>query len=69
MFPLIQASEDEDVEYFDIIAADFPHSASDDIYMGCIGALNGLAVRIKRPVESANLRDPGAYYCRKKFLD
>lgn len=37
---------------------------SDMVFNGCIGAIDGLAVRIKCPTE---VRDPGNYFCRKNF--
>ncbi len=67
-FPFVRALEDEDVDYFERVSADFAYAASDGVFKGCIGALDGLAVRIKRPVATATLRDPGAYFCRKGFF-
>ena len=39
-------------------------SESNGFFGGCIGALDGLAIRIVRP---ANVPDAGNYFCRKKF--
>lgn len=67
-FPLVAALEKEDVEYFNTVASHFAYSASDGMFKNCIGAIDGWAVRIKRPVANQWLRDPGAYYCRKGFF-
>lgn len=37
---------------------------SDMCFIGCIGAIDGLAIRIRCP---SNVSDPGNYYCRKNF--
>jgi hypothetical protein len=67
-FPLVNALRNEDTEYFDNISSTFSHvGASCGNYSGCIGAIDGIAMRIKRPTLSNKLRDPGAYYCRKGF--
>ena len=39
-------------------------SDSNGFFGGCIGALDGLAIRIVRP---ANVPDAGNYFCRKNF--
>ena len=39
-------------------------SESNGFFGGCIGALDGLAIRIVRP---ANVPDAGNYFCRKNF--
>lgn len=44
------------------ISSDFAMD-SDGCFVGCIGAMDGLAVRIKCP----NASDPGNYFCRKNF--
>jgi DDE superfamily endonuclease len=67
-YPLVAALDNEDAEYFNTVASHFAYSASDGIFKSCIGALDGWAVRIKRPVPTNNLRDPGAYFCRKGFF-
>ena len=36
---------------------------SGGVFIGCIGAIDGLAIRIKCPL---NVRDPGNYFSRKK---
>eukprot|EP00804_Cyclotella_cryptica_P005025 CCRYP_020357-RA/>CCRYP_020357-RA protein AED:0.12 eAED:0.12 QI:0/0/0/1/1/1/2/0/362 len=45
------------------ISSDFAVD-SDMVFNGCIGAIDGLAVRIKCPTE---VRDPGNYFCHKNF--
>ena len=37
---------------------------SNGFFKGCVGAIDGLAVRIRRPVGVA---DAGNYFCRKNF--
>ena len=67
-YPLIKALQDEDEEYLEGVSTSFAYGgASDGIFRGCIGALDGLAIKIKRPTLTDTLRDPGAYYCRKGF--
>ena len=67
-YPLVEALEMENVEYFETVASHFAYSASDGMFRNCIGAVDGWAVRIKRPVANHKLRDPGAYYSRKGSL-
>lgn len=42
-------------------------SASGGVFRKCIGALDGLAIKIKCPVASNLISDPGNYFCRKGF--
>lgn len=37
---------------------------SNGYFIGCIGAIDGIAIRITCP---ANVKDPGNYFCRKNF--
>jgi hypothetical protein len=37
--------------------------ASDGVFDGCMGALDGLAIRIKKLDKGSSILDPGAYYC------
>ena len=67
-YPLVKALNTEDVEYFDKITHDFAYSASNGVFMGCIGAVDGLAIKIKQPTATKELTDPGAYYCRKGYF-
>ena len=67
-YPLVKALIKEDTEYFDKITHDFAYSASQGVFMGCIGALDGLAIKIKQPVTTKELSNPGAYYCRKGYF-
>jgi len=39
------------------------------IYTGCIGAIDGLALRILRPSVTKELPNPGEYCCKKGFFD
>ena len=45
------------------ISAQFA-SDSNGVFAGCIGAIDGLAIRIKCP---SGEKDPGNYFCRKNF--
>lgn len=67
-FPLVAALEEENMDYFREVSSSFAGGASGGEFKGCIGALDGLAVRIKRPTLSRSLPNPGAYYCRKNFF-
>ena len=42
-------------------------SASGGVFRKCIGALDGVAIKIKCPVASNLIRDPGNNFCRKGF--
>ena len=66
-FPLVTALKDKDEAFFRDRSEKFANGASDGHFDGCFGALDGLAIRIKRPTRTEKLRDPGAYYCRKGF--
>jgi DDE superfamily endonuclease len=66
-FPLPAALRDQDATFFEERSDEFAGGASNGIFRGCFGALDGLAIRIKRPTKSQSVRDPGAYYCRKGF--
>ncbi len=66
---LVKALEEENIEYFKDISSPFAEcGASNGVFRGCIGAVNGLAIKIKRPTFTGTLRDPGAYYCQKGFF-
>jgi hypothetical protein len=67
-FPLVPALESEDLEYFKSVSSSFAEGASHGVFKGCIGALDGLAVRIRRPTLSKTIPNPGAYFCRKGFF-
>lgn len=45
------------------ISSDFAVD-SDNCFVGCIGAIDGIAIRIRCPSDDPN---PGSYYCRKNF--
>jgi hypothetical protein len=66
-YPLIKALVNKDESFFEKRSEEFAMGASDGIFNGCFGALDGLAIRIKKPTRSSTLPDPGAYYCRKGF--
>ena len=57
----------KDVAFFKKISEDFAMGASDGVFQGCIGALDGLAIRIKKPDKGSSIVNPGAYYCQKGF--
>ncbi|KAL7531965.1 hypothetical protein ACHAXR_005934 [Thalassiosira sp. AJA248-18] len=68
-FPLVgllrglNAGDQDAIEKLHEISADFAVD-SDHCFIGCIGAIDGLAIRIKCP---SNVSDPGNYFCRKNF--
>jgi hypothetical protein len=64
--PLVKALQEKDEAFFEELSKAFSRD-SNGVYIGCIGALDGLAVKIKRPIVSKKLPNPGAYYCRKGF--
>ena len=66
VFPLVKALMKKDKEYFEQTSELFA-MGSDGIFQGVIGAIDGIAIRIRRPTRSDSLPDPGAYYCRKGF--
>jgi hypothetical protein len=66
-FPLVAALENGNLDYFKSVASSFAMGTSRGHFNGCIGALDGIAIRIRRPTLSRDLRDPGAYFCRKNF--
>jgi hypothetical protein len=65
-FPLVKALQDKDEAFFEELSDAFGQD-SNGIYIGCFGALDGLALKIKRPTVTEGLPNPGAYYCRKGF--
>jgi len=66
-FPLVQALQDEDTQFFEEISRNFSKD-SDGQYKGCNGALDGLALRIRCPTVNELLRDPGSYFTRKGYF-
>ena len=67
-FPLVAAIENEDLQYLEDVSSSFAHGSSGGAFMGCIGALDGIAIKIKRPTRSKSIPNPGNYYCRKAFF-
>jgi hypothetical protein len=65
--PLVKALQDKDVKFFEELSEAFSQ-ASNGIYKGCFGSLDGLVLKIKRPVITKDLPNPGVYYCRKGFF-
>jgi hypothetical protein len=65
-FPLVQWLKDENVEALERISDGFS-AASGDVFKGVIGAIDGLAIKIRCPTLSEDIADPGNYYCRKGF--
>jgi hypothetical protein len=65
-FPLHIWLESEDWESLYRVS-DLFAAASDGVFRGCIGALDGLAVKMKCPTLSDLIPDPGNYFCRKGF--
>jgi len=65
-FPLVQALQDEDTQFFEEISRNFSKDSYGQ-YKGCIGALDGLALWIRCPTVSELLRDPGSYFTQKGY--
>ena len=65
-FPLRALLEGKNVNALKKIADGFSQFSNGNFY-GCIGALDGIAIRIKCPVLSGDIPDPGNYFCRKHF--
>jgi len=65
-FPFAQWITSKDEEALNRVAEGFS-SDSGGVFRKCIGALDGLAVKIKCPATSDLIRDPGNYFCRKGF--
>ena len=66
-FPLVKALQNEDVDFFNDISKKFSED-SDRIFTGCIGVIDGMAVKIKCPTLTETLKNPGAYFCRKGYV-
>jgi hypothetical protein len=66
-FRLVEALQKEDLGYLKQLSHAFSHD-SNGRYNGCIGALDGLAIKIRRPTLSEWLKDAGAYFTRKGFF-
>lgn len=64
-FPLYELLENRNWQGLHDIAVSFS-SFTDGILYGIIGALDGVAIRIRCPFLS-EVTDPGSYFCRKKF--
>ncbi len=65
-FPLVKWIVTKDEVALQTFADAFS-SASGGTFRNCIGALDSDAVKIKCPVASDIIRDPGNYFCRKGF--
>ncbi len=66
-FPLVQWIVSKDTEALNRVAEGFS-SASGGTFRKCIGALDGVAIKITSPPASDLIRDPGNYFCRKGFF-
>lgn len=68
-FPLIRLLQqmrlgnEEAVKKLQEMSADFALD-SNGFFIGCVGAIDGIAIRIMCP---SNVADPGNYFCRKNF--
>lgn len=65
-FPLVEWLREENWEALNRVS-DLFAAASGDVFKGCIGALDGLAIKIRCPTLSTYIPDPGNYFCRKGF--
>jgi hypothetical protein len=66
-FPLAEWLEKKDEDALNRVAESFGQ-ATDGAFGKCIGALDGLAVKIRSPSLTERILDPGNYYCRKGFF-
>jgi hypothetical protein len=64
-FPLFGLLKNRNWDALHDIAMNFAKFL-DGVFYGCIGALDGIAIRIRCPFLSED-SDPGSYFCRKKF--
>jgi hypothetical protein len=64
-FPLVYALQIKDITFFESISNGFAYFTS-GIFKGCIGAMDGIAIRIYCPSMS-DVPDPVNYWCRKGF--
>jgi len=58
------ALQNKDNAFFEELSEAFS-ADSGGVYTGCIGTIDGLALRIQRPLVTKELPNPGGYYCRK----
>ena len=65
-FPFVDALKNENVDFFNNLSHAFS-ADTDGVFHGCIGALDGMAVKIGCPTLSEFLKNPGAYFCRKGY--
>lgn len=65
-FPLARLIQEQDREALAAIAEPFSYG-SNGVLSGVIGALDGIAIRIRSP-QLSEVSDPGNYYCRKGFF-
>jgi hypothetical protein len=65
-FPLVEWLREKNTEALQRISDGFA-AASGDVFKGVIGAIDGLAIKIRCPTLSDEIADPGNYYCRKGF--
>lgn len=66
-FPLVDYLKKEDLPALRLISDDFS-SRSSGVFAGVIGAIDGLAIRIRCPsLQVDGIEDCGNYYCRKGF--
>jgi hypothetical protein len=67
-FELPRMIKEENTEALQQISLSFS-DRSDGIINGCIGAIDGVAIRIRSPsILQDDVPDPGNYYCRKGFF-
>ena len=65
-FPLVDAFRNENIEFFTNVSNSFLED-TDRIFVGCIGAIDGMAVKVRCLTLTQFLRNPGAYYCCKGY--
>jgi hypothetical protein len=65
-FPMAEWIRKKDDKSLNRVAEGFS-AATDGVFSPCIGALDGIAIKIKSPTVSELIPDPGNYFCRKGF--
>jgi hypothetical protein len=65
-FQLAKFLKNKDVDSLQKVSTDFSQFSS-GVFSGIIGALDGIAIRIRCPSASDGVSDPGNYWTRKQF--
>jgi len=65
-FPFVDALRNENIQFFKDLSNSFSED-TDGVFLGCIGANDGMAVKIRCPTITELLKNLGAYFCRKVY--